>query len=178
MRKFTVALIALFCAGCVVSVPPVQKDPSEVIGRPPEIVDSFTYSRIPSGRILPIFVDAEDKDGDLVGFWVTVSQLGGNMFSRHYIPLKEGKGSRIVGFMTIDVPRLYNVEYLRIEMSAVDAEGNRSNMVTHSVEIGMVSSVREKVPEKWKGVGGRRIGHIFFDFERESEGEEENFLRR
>lgn len=178
MKKAFVLLFAFVCVSCIATAPPVQKDPSKVTGRPPEISDSFTYSRIPSPWILPIFIDAKDGDGDLVGFWVTVSQLGGNMFSRHYVPIKEGKASHVLGFMTLDVPYLRGVEYLRVEVTAVDSEGNRSNTVIHSVEINMVTSLGEGLPSKWKDANHRRIGHIFFDFERNDEGQGDNLFMK
>lgn len=176
MKRSLMFVLCLVCFGCSATAPPVAKDPSQITGRAPVLIDSFTFSRVPSGHILPIFVDAEDQDGDLVGFWAIVSQLGGNIYSHHYVPIKskEGGTSHVKGYMTLNIPHLHQIEYLRIELYAVDSEGSKSNKVLHNVEIGMVTSIRERIPERWEDAKGNHIGVIFFQFDRGYDGDDNN----
>ncbi len=152
-------LILLFFLGCTAIFQGVNQG-----GNPPSIYDSYAPSNILPSRILKVFLEAEDPDGDLKGFLIVASQLGVNPQSTNFLLLKEPKlKGHCKGFFTIDIPRLDETEFLKLEITAIDERGLKSNTVEKTVRIGF--DIPEIIPSKWQS--SEKIGHLFFEFLRD-----------
>ncbi|MBW1974322.1 MAG: hypothetical protein JRI45_01960 [Deltaproteobacteria bacterium] len=172
MKRCCFLVFLVFIAGCV----SYRTPPSLVAGKsttPPELVDSFVPPAVWSGTRLPIFVEASDPDGDLAGFRVEVTQAGGNMFENYFVPLKRDGHLMVKGCISLDIPNLIDPEYLTISIQAVDNSGHRSMVKVHRVTVGFGRISANKIPEKWTEARKNCIGHIFFEFERQHDGEDD-----
>ncbi|MCX7822417.1 MAG: hypothetical protein N2260_03100 [Syntrophobacterales bacterium] len=162
IRFFPLALIvSMIIGGCSLeNVPPTPLKVTSP-GREPLVVDSYITAHILSNMILPIYVEAQDPDGDMAGLWFVVTQVGVKS-SSHYIPLSPENRKDFKGFVTIDIPKLETNERLRVEIIVVDQKGLKSSPVIKETTIGF--AFPETIPEKWKSPDVRKLGHIFFDF--------------
>ena len=176
-KKFTIFITCLFILGCYEVNPPLTVDPN-IPGSAPKLIDSFVVPASWSGKILPIFVEVSDSDGDLAGFRVEVSQLGGNMYDKYFVPLKNQDRSYAKGYLSMEIPKLDEPEYLRLNIYAVDKTGRRSRVVTHNVSLDFGKISKAKIPPRWKDALRNHLGHIFFEFQFEREGSSSLLIRR
>lgn len=154
--------------GCSMeNIPPmISKASNALTGKEPVVVDSYVTPNTLSNTILPVYIEAQDPDGNMAGLWFVVTQLGVHT-QTHYISLKPQDRAAFKGFATIDIPQLHSTERLRIEITVVDQSGLRSSPVVKEVLIGF--AFPEKPPSKWKSPEVHNLGHLFFDFLRSRE---------
>ncbi len=178
LKKILFVMVIVFTAGCTNMNPPLTVV-SNTSGDPPVILDSYTYAAIRPGRILPIFVEVKDLDGDLAGFRIEVSQLGGNMYDKFFIPLKEENKSYVKGYLALQIPNtISEPEYLRIYLYAVDNTGRRSRLISYDVSIGLGRLPNKQLPDKWIDAQKNRLGNIFFEFQLEREGRSNILMKK
>ena len=137
----------------------------------PEFLDSFAVSSVWPGQNWQIYVKGADPNGQMDHIWVVVSQLGGNMWSNHVIPLKGDERKSFSGYINLPIPnfiRHTSWEYLTIEMKIRDASGNYSQKRVQELTIG--SPTKESVPTEWRSAENRQLGTIFFDFDLDHDG--------
>lgn len=168
MKHFLSSIFTLLIlSGCAAKNVPPSPPAVSSAGTVPVIVDSYVTPNILSNMILPVYIEAQDQDGNMAGLWFVVSQVGVNTESTHYISLKPEYNRAFRGFVTIDIPKMDTNERLRIEITVVDQNGLKSAPVVKETIIGF--GFPKQPPEKWKSFDTRRIGHIFFDFMRDRE---------
>ena len=149
-------------AGCgMQSIPPSPLKDFKG-GSKPVIVDSYVTPNILSNMILPIYIEAQDPDGNMAGILFTVTQVGVNPDSTHYVPLSPVDRKAFKGFVTIDIPKFETNERLRVEIMVVDQNGLKSDVVVKETLIGF--GYPEPLPAKWKSSEVHKLGHIFFEF--------------
>jgi hypothetical protein len=137
----------------------------------PEFLDSFAVSTVWPGQNWQIFVKGADPNGQMDHIWVVVSQLGGNMWSNHVIPLKGDERKSFSGYINLPIPnfiRHTGWEYLEIEMKIRDTSGNYSQKRVQELTIG--SPTKESIPAEWRSAENHQLGTIFFDFDLDHDG--------
>lgn len=168
-KLFIGILAAITAAACAPEkIPPTLSKAPEP-GTEPIILDTYVAPNILSNMILPIYIEAQDPDGNMAGIWFVVTQVGVNPESTHYIPLSNRDRKAFKGFVTIDIPKLDTTEKLRIEITVVDQKGAKSKTVVKESLIGF--AFPDPPPAKWKSPDVHKLGHIFFDFIRDQEME-------
>jgi hypothetical protein len=163
-------LLVLFSAGCAATVQP-KEAAAPPKPNPPVFDDSFTVSSMWLGKVLRIYVEGHDPDGDMSHIWFVVSQLGGHMWSNHTVRLEGSKQANFKGYVELPTPSFRSRsgwETLRIEMKIRDQVGHYSGIRVHEVRLG--KPTKEEVPSKW--ADAERLGVIFFDFDLGGDGEE------
>jgi len=161
-RGLAIIASCAILAGCgTQNIPP---SPSKDFkgGSKPIIVDSYATPNILSNMILPIYIEAKDPDGNMAGILFTVTQVGVNPDSTHYVPLSPADRKAFKGFVTIDIPKLETNERLRGEIAVVDQNGLKSDAAVKEAIIGF--AYPEPLPAKWKSPEVHKLGHIFFEF--------------
>lgn len=157
-----IVLFAVFIGGCASeNIPPISSE-SSAPGSKPVIVDTYVTPNILPNMILPIYIEAQDPEGNMAGIWFVVTQVGVNPESTHYIPLGANDRKSFKGFVTIDIPQLDTTEKIRLEIAVVDQKGIKSQIVTKETLIGF--AFPDPPPSKWKSPDVHKLGHIFFDF--------------
>jgi len=151
--------IIVGCGTQNIPPPPLKNSQS---GVKPIITDSYVTPNILSNMILPIYIEAQDPDGNMAGILFTVTQVGVNPDSTHYLSLGPTERKSFKGFVTIDIPKLETNERLRIEIAVIDQNGLKSDTVVKETLIGF--AYPEPLPAKWKSSEVHKLGHIFFEF--------------
>ncbi len=177
MKRLLLMTVIVIIAGCNNLNPPLTVIEG-TSGSPPVILDFYTYSVIRAGRILPVFVEVKDPDGDMAGFRVEVSQVGGNMYDRFFVPLRDQYKSYAKGYLAMQIPNMNEPERLKIYLYAVDITGRRSQLVSYDVSIGLGRLPEEQLPDKWVDARKTRLGNIFFEFQLEREGRSNILIKK
>jgi len=164
-------LLVLFSAGCAATVQP-KEAAAPPKPNPPVFDDSFTVSGMWFGKVLRIYVEGHDPDGDMSHIWFVVSQLGGHMWSNHTVRLEGSEQANFKGYVELPTPTGFRLrsgwETLRIEMKIRDQVGHYSGPRIHEVQLGKPTN--EEVPSKW--ADAERLGVIFFEFDLNGDGDE------
>jgi len=137
----------------------------------PELLDSFAVSSVWPGQDWHIFVKGADPNGQMDHIWIVVSQLGGNMWSNHVIPLKGDDRKSFSGYINLPIPNFISHrgwEYVEIEMKIRGNDGNYSQKRVLELTIG--SPAKESIPSEWQSAQNRQLGTIFFDFDLDHDG--------
>ena len=161
MKRFL--LILLFSAsitGCGELWKLVPIEP----GSNPVISDYFAPQNVKPGMGCKIFVQAEDKDGDMKDIIAAIAPASQSLVTYSFTSVREEERGSLAGYLFIKTPSspyLQN-EMFHLTIAIRDKSERKSNSV--GFLLNFTSERDVEVPEKWLKASDNRLGIVFFDY--------------
>jgi len=135
-------------------------------GEPPVILDSYAPERIRPGTSWRVYLKAEDPDGDIHYIASQLFQYGVGYYPTDFTYLKGEDREGFAGYIYLNTPAnsLLLIDNLKLELTILDCEGNRSEPVTLPLSFDNKSSYKpQEPPEKWQMAANNKLGAILVD---------------
>jgi hypothetical protein len=133
-------------------------------GSKPVILDSFAPQEVKPGTGWKIFLEAEDKDGDMKDIVISIAPASQSFLSYSFASIREQERGWLAGYLFIKTPPspyLQN-EIFHLTIFIRDKTERKSDAVGHLLSF--TSESRGELPEKWLEASGNRLGFIFPDY--------------
>ena len=162
-KALITAMASLVLLGCSAYVQPGEQAPKEP-GSRPVITDYYAPQVIRPGETWKIFLEVQDRGGDLKQIVANLWQAGVGYYSVNLTPIQEGDRSGFVGYLLLRTPAEYDLlnDRLRLQIVIRDRRGNKSEAVNLPLSFGLNPSF-EEVPNKWQTA--HQLGAIFVDIQ-------------
>ena len=161
MNKYlSVPFLLIFLLGCGELWKLVPYDPTN----DPVILDAYAPERIKPGTPWKIFIQAEDKDGNMKNIVASITPAGQSILFYSTTPLKEEEREVLTGYLLVKTPPS---PYLQGKMFHVtvfvrDKAGRKSESAGFLLQFSSEGS--GEVEEKWQEASDNRLGIVLSDY--------------
>ena len=161
-KALITAMASLVLLGCSAYVQPGEQAPKEP-GSRPVITDYYAPQVIRPGETWKIFLEVQDRGGDLKQIVANLWQAGVGYYSVNLTPIQEGDRSGFVGYLLLKTPPDFNLVQDRLKLQIVirDRRGNKSEPLY--LPLSFAYNPSREVPEKWQTADAHLLGALFFD---------------
>ena len=161
MKKyFSVPILLILLLGCGELWKLVPYDPKN----DPVISKAYAPEKIKPGTPWKIFIEAEDKDGDMKNIVASITPAGQSILFYSTTSVKEEERGALSGYLLVKTPPS---PYLQGKMFHVtvfvrDKSGRKSKSAGFLLQF--VSEGSGEVEEKWQEASDNRLGIILSDY--------------
>jgi hypothetical protein len=133
-------------------------------GSKPVILDSFAPQKVKPGTGWRIFLEAEDKDGDMKDIVVSISPASRSILAYSFASIRQEERGSLAGYLFVKTPPspyLQN-EIFHLSIFIRDKTERKSDSVGFLLRFTSKSDVQ--LPEKWREPSENRLGIIFPEY--------------
>ena len=129
-------------------------------GQPPVLIDYYAAAVIRPGATWKIYLEAKDKDGDMVYIATMLYQTGFGYYATDYTRLTGKKRKEFAGYIALRTPSEASLIQDRFTMEILvrDRQRNSSEVIKLPLTFNQVE--RENIPDKWQAVTKNRLGVV------------------
>jgi len=129
-------------------------------GQPPMIIAYFAPEAISPGTAWKIYLQAEDKDGDMVYVATMLYQAGFGYYATDYTSLKGNDRKKCVGYISLRTPSDVNLtaDKFTMEILMRDSQNNRSETIKLPLTFAYVT--QPEIPSEWQTAASHRLGEL------------------
>lgn len=157
-------LVALMVsiAGCGALWKLVPIDP----GHDPVISDSYASQNVKPGTVWKIYLEAEDKDGDMKKIVAAIAPGPQSFLNYSFVSVAEEERAHLAGYIFVKTPPSPSLQgkMFHLTLFVQDREGRKSKSVGFLLHFTEQSEAEVDLPEKWQHASTNRLGGIFSDY--------------
>ncbi len=159
-RWWAIIALAVPILGCGELWKLVPIDP----GSKPVIVDSHAQQDLRPGAVWKIFIEAEDKDGDMKDIVSAIAPAGGSFLHYSIIAVREPDRGSLTGYLFVRTPvsAILQGEKFTVTIHIRDQAGRKSQPIGFLLRF--TSRGDGELPQKWQEGSGNRLGGIFSEY--------------
>ena len=157
---FVVLLLSILGCGEMWKLVPI--DP----GHSPVILDSYASQNIKAGKVWKIFLEAEDKDGDMKDIVAAIAPAAQSFLSYSFVSIHEKESGHLAGYVFVRTPLSTSLQGKIFSMTIFirDKEGRRSKSVGFLLRFTEEIEAESELPEKWEHASTNKLGGVFPDY--------------
>ena len=161
-RYFTILALVASLAGCGELWKLVPIDP----GHRPVILDSYAPQNVKPGTIWKIFVEAEDKDGDMKKIVAAIAAGPQSFLTYSFVSIQEEEREHLSGYIFVKTPRSPSLQgkMFHLTIFVQDKEGRKSKSVAFLLHFTGESETEFDLSDKWQNASANKLGGIFSDY--------------
>jgi hypothetical protein len=127
-------------------------------GQPPVLIDYYAAAVIRPGTAWKIYLEAEDKDGDMAYIATMLYQTGFGYYATDYTRLTGNEKKEFAGYVALRTPPEASLTQDKFTMEVLvrDRQSNSSEIIKLPLTFSQVE--RENIPDKWQAVVKNRLG--------------------
>ena len=129
-------------------------------GQPPVLIDYYAAAVIRPGTTWKIYLEAKDKDGDMVYIATMLYQAGFGYYATDYTRLTGKERKKFAGYVALKTPPEMSLiqDTFTMEVLVRDRQRNSSEIIKLPLTFNQVE--RENIPDKWQAVAKNRLGVV------------------
>lgn len=129
-------------------------------GQPPVLIDHYAAAVIRPGTTWKIYLEAKDKDGDMVYIATMLYQTGFGYYATDYTRLTGKERKKFAGYIALRTPPEVSLiqDKFTMEVLVRDRQRNSSEVIKLPLTFNQVE--REHIPDKWQAVAKNRLGVV------------------
>ena len=129
-------------------------------GQPPVLIDYYAAAVIRPGTTWKIYLEAKDKDGDMVYIATMLYQTGFGYYATDYTRLTGEERKKFAGYVALRTPPETSLtqDEFTMEVLVRDRQKNSSEIIKLPLTFSQVE--RENIPDKWQTAAKNRLGVV------------------
>ena len=129
-------------------------------GQPPVLIDYYAAAVIRPGTTWKIYLEAKDKDGDMVYIATMLYQTGFGYYATDYTRLTGKERKKFAGYVALRTPPEASLaqDQFTMEVLIRDRQRNSSEIIKLPLSFSQVE--REKIPDKWEAAAKNSLGVV------------------
>jgi hypothetical protein len=158
MRIYFVLVLTFLVGSCSSLQLQDYDEVFEQQGQPPELIDYYAAAVIRPGTTWKIYLEAEDKNGDMVDITTMLFQKGFGYYATDYTRLTGKERKEFAGYIALRTPPEVSLtqDTFTMEVLVRDRRGNSSETI--KLPLTFSQEEQENIPEKWQTVVKKRLG--------------------
>ena len=129
-------------------------------GQPPKIIAYYASEAIRPGTAWKIYLQAEDKDGDMVDVATMLFQAGFGYYATDYTSLKGKDRKKLLGYISLKTPsdlRL-TADKFTMEILVRDSQNNQSKTIKLPLTFAYLTE--PEIPSDWQAAANHCLGTL------------------
>ena len=129
-------------------------------GQPPMIIGYYAPEAIRPGTAWKIYLQAEDKEGDMVHVATMLYQAGFGYYATDYTSLKGKDRKKCVGYISLRTPSDANLtaDKFTMEILVRDSQNNQSETI--QLPLTFADVAQPEIPSEWQAAANHRLGGL------------------
>jgi hypothetical protein len=127
-------------------------------GQPPMIIGCYAAEKIRPGTAWKIYLQAEDKDGDMIYVSTMLYQAGFGYYATDYTRLRGKDRKKCVGYISLSTPSDVNLtaDKFIMEILVRDSQNNQSETI--QLPLNFAYLTEPEIPSEWQAAANHRLG--------------------
>ena len=127
-------------------------------GQPPMIIRYYAPEAIRPGTAWKIYLQAEDKDGDMVYVATMLYQAGFGYYATDYTSLRGEDRKKCVGYISLRTPSdaTLTADKFTMEILVRDSQNNQSETIQLPLTFAYLT--QPEIPSEWQAAANHRLG--------------------
>lgn len=133
-------------------------------GSKPVILDSYAAQEVKPGEVWKIFLEAEDKDGDMKDIVASIAPASGNFLTYSLALIREEERGSLGGYLFIKTPPSLYLQNKMFHLTIFIRDKGERKSDSVGFLLSFTSAGDAELPEKWLEASNNRLGIIFPDY--------------